>query len=187
MAKIVTITNPLTGQPAQVDQLDHTAQQIDDAISRALPGGAIDTALQKKQYYLANGVLLNGSSEIRGTGTATVCIDTNGIARVDFSIKITAASTDSSSFDYGISPALLTSINANIPYITPMHGGVLTVMRDGVLIDSINGYGAYLTAGNNGKWAPTRLYTVDGTAGIWGSTMFAVNDVLVGTCYGTVN
>ena len=32
MAKIVTITNPLTGQPAQVDQLDHTAQQIDDGI-----------------------------------------------------------------------------------------------------------------------------------------------------------
>ena len=43
MAQIVTITNPLTGQPAQVDQLDHTAQQIDDAVARALPGGAIDT------------------------------------------------------------------------------------------------------------------------------------------------
>ena len=48
MAQIVTITNPLTGQPAQVDQLDHTAQEIDDAIARALPGGAIDTALQNK-------------------------------------------------------------------------------------------------------------------------------------------
>ena len=42
MAQIVTITNPLTGQPAQVDQLEHTAQEIDDGISRALPGGAID-------------------------------------------------------------------------------------------------------------------------------------------------
>ena len=48
MAKITTITNPLTGQPAQVDQLEHTAQEIDDAITRALPGGAIDIALQKK-------------------------------------------------------------------------------------------------------------------------------------------
>ena len=37
MAQIVTITNPLTGQPAQVDQLDHTAQEIDDAIARAIP------------------------------------------------------------------------------------------------------------------------------------------------------
>ena len=48
MAQIVTITNPLTGQPAQVDQLEHTAQEIDDAIARALPGGAIDLALSNK-------------------------------------------------------------------------------------------------------------------------------------------
>ena len=48
MAQIVTITNPLTGQPAQVDQLEHTAQQIDDAIGRALPGGEIDTLLAGK-------------------------------------------------------------------------------------------------------------------------------------------
>ncbi len=48
MAQIVTITNPLTGQPAQVDQLDHTAQQIDDAIARALPGGEIDITLANK-------------------------------------------------------------------------------------------------------------------------------------------
>ena len=47
MAKITTITNPLTGQPAQVDQLDHTAQEIDDAIARALPGGEIDITLQQ--------------------------------------------------------------------------------------------------------------------------------------------
>ena len=49
MAKITTITNPLTGQPAQVDQLDHTAQEIDDAIARALPGGAIDITLAEKE------------------------------------------------------------------------------------------------------------------------------------------
>lgn len=48
MAKIVTITNPLTSQPAQVDQLEHTAQQIDDAIARALPGGDIDKTFAKK-------------------------------------------------------------------------------------------------------------------------------------------
>lgn len=48
MAQIVTITNPLTGQPTQVDQLEHTAQQIDDSIGRALPGGGIDTLLAGK-------------------------------------------------------------------------------------------------------------------------------------------
>ena len=57
MAQIVTITNPLTGQPAQVDQLEHTAQEIDDAIARALPGGGIDTLLAGKApagYGLGN-------------------------------------------------------------------------------------------------------------------------------------
>ena len=48
MAQIVTITNPLTGQPAQVDQLEHTAQQIDDAIDRAKAGGEIDQLLAGK-------------------------------------------------------------------------------------------------------------------------------------------
>ena len=48
MAQIVTITNPLTGQPAQVDQLEHTAQEIDDATARALEGGAIDQLLAGK-------------------------------------------------------------------------------------------------------------------------------------------
>ena len=43
MAKIVEITNPMTGQPQQVIQSDYTAQQIDDAVSAvqpALPGGS---------------------------------------------------------------------------------------------------------------------------------------------------
>lgn len=42
MAKIVEITNPLTGQPQQVIQSDYTAQQIDDAVAAVqplLPGG----------------------------------------------------------------------------------------------------------------------------------------------------
>lgn len=42
MAKIIEITNPLTGQPQQVIQSDYTAQQIDDAVAAVqpfLPGG----------------------------------------------------------------------------------------------------------------------------------------------------
>ena len=47
MAKITTITNPLTGQPAQVDQLDHTAQQIDDGVNAA----GIESADYPGCYY----------------------------------------------------------------------------------------------------------------------------------------
>ena len=80
MAQIVTITNPLTGQPAQVDPLDHTAQEIDDAIARALPGGEIDMTWANKlggiestdypgcYYRLVNGVVewFNPPMEIGG-------------------------------------------------------------------------------------------------------------------------
>ena len=51
MAKITTITNPLTGQPAQVDQLDHTAQEIDDGI------GFESTDYPGCYYRLVNGVV----------------------------------------------------------------------------------------------------------------------------------
>ena len=48
MASIIDITNPLTGAVEKVDQLDHTAQEIDSAVSRALPGGEIDEILAGK-------------------------------------------------------------------------------------------------------------------------------------------
>ena len=35
MATIVEMINPLTGLPEQVDKLDHTAQEIDDAVDLA--------------------------------------------------------------------------------------------------------------------------------------------------------
>lgn len=70
MAQIVTITNPLTGQPAQVDQLEHTAQQIDDAIARALPGGGIDTLLAGKAPG-GYGLGTSYSPEIDDCNTAT--------------------------------------------------------------------------------------------------------------------
>lgn len=53
MAKIVTITNPLTGQPAQVDQLDHTAQQIDDGLNIAR---GVSNPNLFDNWYLANPV-----------------------------------------------------------------------------------------------------------------------------------
>lgn len=79
MAQIVTITNPLTGQPAQVDQLEHTAQEIDDAISRALPGGAIDTALQNKENSFSVLPLNKGGT---GSNTYTGARENLGFKRI---------------------------------------------------------------------------------------------------------
>lgn len=79
MAKITTITNPLTGQPAQVDQLDHTAQEIDDAIARALPGGAIDTALQNKEPSFSVLPLSKGGTGVQSLNSLRELI---GISKV---------------------------------------------------------------------------------------------------------
>ena len=59
MAKIVTITNPLTGQPAQVDQLDHTAQQIDDAAALA---PQLSNSNLLDNWYFANPVNQRGQT-----------------------------------------------------------------------------------------------------------------------------
>lgn len=65
MAKITTITNPLTGQPAQVDQLDHTAQQIDDAVALA-PQLSNQNLLDN--WYFGNPVNQRGQTSYTGTG-----------------------------------------------------------------------------------------------------------------------
>ena len=59
MAKIVTITNPLTGQPAQVDQLDHTAQQIDDGLNIAR---GVSNPNLLDNWYFANPVNQRGQT-----------------------------------------------------------------------------------------------------------------------------
>ncbi|MDY3691849.1 MAG: hypothetical protein SO072_07750 [Dysosmobacter sp.] len=70
MAKIVEYINPITGAPEQVDQLDHTAQEIDDAVGRSLPGAAIDASIQSKpnpnlldNWYFGNPANQRGQTE----------------------------------------------------------------------------------------------------------------------------
>ena len=65
MAKIVTITNPLTGQPAQVDQLDHTAQQIDDGLNIAR---GVSNPNLLDNWYFGNPVNQKGQTSYTGAG-----------------------------------------------------------------------------------------------------------------------
>ena len=65
MAKIVTITNPLTGQPAQVDQLDHTAQQIDDGLNIAR---GVSNPNLLDNWYFGNPVNQRGQTRYTSEG-----------------------------------------------------------------------------------------------------------------------
>lgn len=164
----------------------HTRQVIDDAIDRALPGGAIDITLQIRRLYFVSGLLLDANGDtIEGVGTATINVDTNGIARIDFSIKITQTHT-TSTFDFGINPALFTAKNANVPTITPIDGGTLVMISSDSKYAEGNGYGGTFQT-DLGRWRPSRMYDTAGGIGGWASANLDAGMVLTGTCYGTVN
>lgn len=47
MAKVIEITNPLTGQPQSVIQSDYTAQQIDDAVGAVMSSASSPITLSE--------------------------------------------------------------------------------------------------------------------------------------------
>lgn len=65
MATVVSITNPLTGSVEQVDKLDHTAQQIDDAVALA-PQLSNPNLLDN--WYFGNPVNQRGQTEYAVSG-----------------------------------------------------------------------------------------------------------------------
>ena len=65
MAKIVEYLNPITGAPEQVDQLDHSAQEIDDAVDLA-PQLSNPNLLDN--WYFVNPVNQRGQTSYTGAG-----------------------------------------------------------------------------------------------------------------------
>lgn len=64
MATVVSITNPITGAVEQVDKLDHTAQQIDDAVA-LFPQLSNPNLLDN--WYFGNPVNQRGQTEHTGS------------------------------------------------------------------------------------------------------------------------
>ena len=93
MATIVEMINPLTGLPEQVDKLDHTAQEIDDAVGLA-PQLSNPNLLDN--WYFANPVNQRGQTSWVNPSDWQYSIDrwqiapSSVIALVDGGITITA-------------------------------------------------------------------------------------------------
>lgn len=64
MATVVNMTNPITGAVEQVDKLDHTAQQIDDAVAMALQ---LSNPNLLDNWYFGNPVNQRGQTEYTGS------------------------------------------------------------------------------------------------------------------------
>ena len=103
MATVVSMTNPLTGAVEQVDRLDHTAQQIDDATAMALQ---LSNPNLLDNWYFGNPVnQRNVSGAIDAVGyfldrwklvSGSVTIGSNGITLNGTIVQIleTAVGTD---------------------------------------------------------------------------------------------
>lgn len=150
----------------------------------------VDSAVKNRNVYYAFGNLIksNGGT-VTGTGIATVFIEPSGLARIDFSITITASGTVNEVFQYGIASDILREINPSIPVITPIGGGVLHWYRypEMTFNDTAVIYSAFPREDESGNyWRIARIYVADGTWGDYPETCLQVNQRIIGTCYGNV-
>lgn len=126
---------------------------------------------------MAVGQIMSGT-DIVGTGSATLTYKMNEILQIDFNIRITTSGSGTGT--YGISTSLLRTLNGEIPTITPVDGGVLTIFNsNGVSTRKI---GASLIA-NGAFWEPAHIQNDVLTA--INESSFTSGMTLVGTCYAT--
>ena len=126
----------------------------------------------------ALGDCMSGTAVV-GTGTVTCTYQMNDVMRIDFYIKITTSGSGSSS--YGISRNLLRQLNAEIPVITPIDGGVLNIYNSSGSIITSNVATSFIA--DDVYWTPARLLGSSLSAFLESS--MSSGFILTGTCYGT--
>ena len=125
----------------------------------------------------ASGNALTGET-IEGAGYFTQSYTMNDVAKIDFNITITTAGSDTGAF--GISRALLRQLNEEIPVITPLDGGTISVYSAaGALRPSL---GLTFEA-RDGFWAPCVIGD-EGELESVSESALTPGMQLTGTCYG---
>lgn len=136
MAKIVEVTNPVTGQPVQVDQLDHTAQQIDDAVAIA-PQLSNPNLLDN--WYFANPVNQRGQTSYSVNGyTIDRWYTAHNISYGTLTVDKTAGCVTISHVDDG----------GFVDFIQTLENPAMGIVTLSVLMLSGNLYSATGTLGN---------------------------------------
>ena len=117
-----------------------------------------------------------GGTAVVGNGTATLTYQFNDIMQIDFSVRITTAGSGSSA--YGLSTALIRTLNEEIPTLTPISGGMLEIFNSsGALTNRV---GASFIA-NGAYWQPA-VASSGSLTGIAESSITS-GMTLVGTVY----
>ena len=128
-------------------------------------------------YIVVTLVVLAVAAAIYNSRNENLTYKMNEILQIDFNIKITTAGSGTST--YGISTALLRTLSDEIPSLTPVDGGVLTVFNSSGALTNLMG-ASFLADG--AYWKPA--YVNDGVLTGINESSFSNGMTLTGTCYG---
>lgn len=148
----------------------------------------LKSSVEYPKIYTAAGIMVDGITDtsIKGRGFATVILNANGIAQIEYEYKIiTGPNKNIRVWDWGLNRNLLHSINNNIPLITPITGGHCLVYNNDNIDYDKQGMGGTSISTSGIYWIPGRNYTDNNDIGAWESSLFSTNFHVIGTAYGT--
>lgn len=153
--------------------------------------GSIEKAVNRQRRYRVYGEIadtLTGTA--RGSGCATVIIDSSGLARIEFQIVVTEAGTKTSDYTFGIRIAMLRAGSPDLPAMSSVFGGdLLYYTAEGALDMTMMGSaGMPGILSDNLGWSFGRQYALDmpDSVGVWPDSAFKVGTHIRGVCYAQV-
>lgn len=138
-------------------------------------------------FSVLGDIMSSATDAMKARGFAGVSIQ-DGLARIDFTCKITTAGTDSSNYNWGLDLSVFRNSTALLSGLTFMSSGNWTAYKSDTyapLIGSM-GYATRLTATETHA-VPARLYDASGTNfGAWASSYFSLGTYFSGHVYGKI-
>lgn len=182
------IKTAVTGKVDTTSIVNNLTSTSTDKPLSAAQGKALNDALSAlgPTQYSVHGLIANEDGAFRAYGSAHIFI-VGTYAYISYMYKVSAASTTSNNFNYGLSRDLIKNLNTAIPSITPYSGGIATVYdTTGSIVSGTIQYGMYHDAKGQ-FWALARLADTSGTSGDWPSTKFPVGQMVIGVAIGRVS
>lgn len=201
---VAEILNKPTIPPAQVNADWNASSGVAEILNKpTIPTNAVQLPISesdttntknyidkiKPQTYRVIGKIFDAiSGTFEGVGTAVITLS-GGIARIDFTVRVTVADTTDRG-QWGLNSNYFSATTGKT--ITAQQGGVISYYKpDGTANYDRQGFGGCMTTVSaTNYWKPARIYKASSNpdtyaTGSWGNNLFPVDTVITGTCFGT--
>ena len=153
--------------------------------------GAIEAAVNRQHRFRVYGEIAGTpTGTARGSGCATIIIDSSGLARIEFQIVVTAAGTNTSDYTFGLRIANLQAGAPDLPAMSAVFGGdLLYYTAEGALDMTLMGSaGMPGILSDNSGWNFGRQHSLDtpDSVGVWPDSVFKAGTRIRGVCYAQI-